>query len=1105
MGVSSLIIAVFIAASLGLSWISGDKEQERLNDRVAQRGVETKDVERELGNKNRQFTRQNKELAKIKMKLKQELRAKKKVERKLAYEKRQRRMAKEQQGNVVAGEKVENKNKENEAIDRKKSKSVSSNVAKVDREKIRAEIEGKVKQEISELEAKLKAVEESSKRLEVEMQLRVEEEARKRAEEAWTQAELARVRAEEAATESQKLKARLDKVMKAKQALDIALSEQEDALIRAEERLEKERMEREKLEEKLNDASKAFDTSKAQGAEAIEGASTALKAAEEATSVAQTPEVVARMAQKIARLDTARAEAQKELSAKSQEISLLKSRISEIEAEKEIISGEAFDSANRLVALKQQLEETRLTESELRDTLGEQKATHKAELETAFLEKEQSLKAVHDAAMIELEEKLNTASLRLSENVEKVPALMAELESAGVKEAELLLAIEKQKGEYAAEKNRALGEQKLELQKSYESVSAELEARLAEVSAEKEKNALAASALQAEVESATLKEVELSAALEEQKTVHAIELERALAEQQMSLKQSFNVRIVELESKFADASIAKVVAGEAVDEETARLRERATELEIQNRELNAMLRESKIRLAEADIERDTVKELIAKNAALEAKLKEAGLANLQGKAADFVAQKLIERNADLEAKLQEARLGLAKSEAARERAEELTEQNNALVSKLKNAEVSLAAVKGSSEVVAQITSRNAELEEKIVEAEAAIAQADAARFMVEELNRENLELSEMLERERAAGSDGSELEVKLRNVNDAIELKLKEERGVRTNLESKLVEAMEAKSAGETAISDLVKLQSSTEQALQRELEEKKILEESLAQTELKLSLSEESAREAVKAMSEAEALLLNVRKEQQGDSASIVERGAAISTDVLSALDAANQARVDLETQLGTQMEAGRIVEAKLREFEQTVGQQNITIKSLEQAVIDAESRLESKVSAKDEIKADIRSVGAKARTMGAEGGSDVTLFALQSEFTQLKGKITRKLKSGEIEASDLLEMMTVDGVLNVYVVNKGDTLWRIASNKDHYANPFMWPLIYRYNVTKLRSPDRLEPGQVLIIFKEVSETEAVDAVKKAKNRGNWRKWSSEQKKDWVKEWSLH
>jgi hypothetical protein len=153
-------------------------------------------VERELGDKNRQFDRQSYELLKIKKQLKKELRAKKKVERKLAYEKRQRRLAMERQ------EEAGTEAKTVEAPTTGNQEVTKRTYERVDREKIRAEIESKVKQEISELEAKLRAVEESSRRLEAEMQLRIEEEARKRAEEAWTQAELARVRAEEAAAES---------------------------------------------------------------------------------------------------------------------------------------------------------------------------------------------------------------------------------------------------------------------------------------------------------------------------------------------------------------------------------------------------------------------------------------------------------------------------------------------------------------------------------------------------------------------------------------------------------------------------------------------------------------------------------------------------------------------------------------------------------------------------------------------------------------------------------------------------------------------------------------------------------------------------------------
>ena len=153
--------------------------------------------------------------------------------------------------------------------------------------------------------------------------------------------------------------------------------------------------------------------------------------------------------------------------------------------------------------------------------------------------------------------------------------------------------------------------------------------------------------------------------------------------------------------------------------------------------------------------------------------------------------------------------------------------------------------------------------------------ADAARFMVEELNSKNIELSEMLARERAAGSDGSELEARLRNINTALEQKLKEERGVRGSIEVKLVEAMAAKSAGETAIDELARLQNSAEQNMVLEAEARKAVEQNLQQTELKLSLSEKSVEEAVKAMHEAEELLFKVRSAEQQDGPSMVEQSA--------------------------------------------------------------------------------------------------------------------------------------------------------------------------------------------------------------------------------------
>ena len=48
-------------------------------------------------------------------------------------------------------------------------------------------------------------------------------------------------------------------------------------------------------------------------------------------------------------------------------------------------------------------------------------------------------------------------------------------------------------------------------------------------------------------------------------------------------------------------------------------------------------------------------------------------------------------------------------------------------------------------------------------------------------------------------------------------------------------------------------------------------------------------------------------------------------------------------------------------------------------------------------------------------------------------------------------------------YVVKKGDSLWKIAGKV--YHNPLKWPKIYRANKDKIKNPNRIYPGQVLMI----------------------------------------
>lgn len=70
------------------------------------------------------------------------------------------------------------------------------------------------------------------------------------------------------------------------------------------------------------------------------------------------------------------------------------------------------------------------------------------------------------------------------------------------------------------------------------------------------------------------------------------------------------------------------------------------------------------------------------------------------------------------------------------------------------------------------------------------------------------------------------------------------------------------------------------------------------------------------------------------------------------------------------------------------------------------------------------------------------------------------------------------------MYTVVKGDHLWGIAKKKEHYGNPFAWPVIYKANRDKIKNPDLIYPKQV---FKIPNLTEE-EKAKYEKIRKNWK-----------------
>ncbi|OGQ55485.1 MAG: hypothetical protein A3J24_05590 [Deltaproteobacteria bacterium RIFCSPLOWO2_02_FULL_53_8] len=66
-------------------------------------------------------------------------------------------------------------------------------------------------------------------------------------------------------------------------------------------------------------------------------------------------------------------------------------------------------------------------------------------------------------------------------------------------------------------------------------------------------------------------------------------------------------------------------------------------------------------------------------------------------------------------------------------------------------------------------------------------------------------------------------------------------------------------------------------------------------------------------------------------------------------------------------------------------------------------------------------------------------------------------------------------------YIVVKGDSLWKIAAKKKIYSNPYLWPILYKYNLETVYHPDAIKPGYVLSIIRDLSKEEQELAVKKA------------------------
>ena len=71
-------------------------------------------------------------------------------------------------------------------------------------------------------------------------------------------------------------------------------------------------------------------------------------------------------------------------------------------------------------------------------------------------------------------------------------------------------------------------------------------------------------------------------------------------------------------------------------------------------------------------------------------------------------------------------------------------------------------------------------------------------------------------------------------------------------------------------------------------------------------------------------------------------------------------------------------------------------------------------------------------------------------------------------------------------YLVVAGDNLWSIAGQDSIYANPYMWPLIFKANSGQIKDADLIFPGQYFYIPK-ARGAERAAAIEHARTRGAW------------------
>ncbi len=131
-------------------------------------------------------------------------------------------------------------------------------------------------------------------------------------------------------------------------------------------------------------------------------------------------------------------------------------------------------------------------------------------------------------------------------------------------------------------------------------------------------------------------------------------------------------------------------------------------------------------------------------------------------------------------------------------------------------------------------------------------------------------------------------------------------------------------------------------------------------------------------------------------------------------------------------------------------------------------------------------------------------TLAEIHENVRKLRKRIVRDVEKGVLSMEDIIPYTNDGGEFTFYLLKKGETPDEIARKQDVYGDAALWPLIYRYNQSRLDRPDIINTSRLLIIYKDLPANEKQDAMKKAKALGQWAQWSEKDKRAWIEDWIM-